>query len=92
MTRKRFLKSMMGKSLEVVWLDPSGYVQSRLEECVPSLCKTQGVLVKNELHYVVLASSQYANDEVDKIVDATAITKGCVQSIKELVKEPKHEE
>jgi hypothetical protein len=80
-TRKRFLKGMIGSTVRVGWLDPTGFIQSRLAECKPSLCHTQGVLLKVEPTFVVIASSQYVNDPVEQIVDATAITKGCVQSI-----------
>ena len=80
-TRKSFLKSMIGQTVRVAWLDPTGFIQHRLAECKPSMCHTQGVLLKVEPTYVVIASSQYANDPVEQIVDATAITKGCVQSI-----------
>ena len=80
----RFLKSMIGQSLIIEWLDPTGYIQARLKDCKPSKCLTQGVLVKIEKRFVVIASSQYADDPTEQIVDATAITKGCVESIRML--------
>ena len=76
--KNRFPKRGIGKRGTVQWLDPAGYVQSELSKVKPCLCVTLGVLLQVHDGFIVIASSQYADDEKDPIVDATAITKGCV--------------
>ena len=64
--------------MKVQWLDPAGYVQSELSKVKPCICITIGVLMRVHKQFIIVASSQYPEDEKDPTVDATAITKGCV--------------
>lgn len=79
--KSRFPKSWVGKRVEVEWLDPAGYVQSELSKVKPCLCVTSGILSSINNDFVIITSSQYKDDDKDPIVDATAITKGCVMRI-----------
>ena len=79
--KNRFPKRWLGKRGKVQWLDPAGYVQSELSKVKPCPCITMGVLMKVNKEFIIVASSQYPEDEPDPTVDATAITKGCVTFI-----------
>jgi len=76
--RNKFPKRWIGKRVKVQWLDPAGYVQSELSKVKPCMCVTVGVLMRVHDQFIIVASSQYAEDDKDPTVDATAITKGCV--------------
>lgn len=82
--KKRFPKCWVGKRVEVEWLDPAGFVQSELSKVKPFLCITNGVLLSIKDNYVIVCSGRYPEDEKDPIVDATAITKGCVIRISQV--------
>tara|TARA_R100001086_G_C11698815_1_gene220779 strand:+ start:194 stop:469 length:276 start_codon:yes stop_codon:yes gene_type:complete len=79
--KKRFPKSWVGKMVEVEWLDPAGYVQSELSRVKPCLCITNGILKSIRRDYIIVCSGYYPDDGKDPIVDATAITRGCVIKI-----------
>ena len=82
--KKKFPKCWLGKRVVVEWLDPAGYVQSELSRVKPCPCVTSGILLKVYPEFVVIASSLYSEKEDDPIVDATAITKGCVTRIRSI--------
>lgn len=82
--KKKFPKCWLGKRVVVEWLDPAGYVQSELSKVKPCPCVTSGTLLKVYPDYVVIASSLYSEKEDDPIVDATAITKGCVTGVRSI--------
>jgi|GEM_PF-3335705 hypothetical protein len=79
--RNKFPKSWLGKRVKVQWLDPAGYVQEELSKVKPCPCVTFGVLLQVRKEFIIVASSQYPDDNKDPTVDATAITKGCVTFI-----------
>ena len=79
--KNRFPKRWLGKRVKVQWLDPAGYVQSELSKVKPCPCITMGVLMKVNKEFIIVASSQYPEDELDPTVNATAITRGCVTFI-----------
>jgi len=79
--RNKFPKSWLGKRVKVQWLDPAGYVQEELSKVKPCPCVTFGVLLQVRKEFIIVASSQYPEDNKDPTVDATAITKGCVTFI-----------
>jgi len=82
--KRKFPKSWVGKRVEVEWLDPAGYVQSELSKVKPCPCVTNGILMVVKEDYIITCSGHYPDDEKDPIVDATAITKGCVTRISQV--------
>lgn len=79
--KNKIPKSWVGKKVEIEWLDPAGYVQCELSKVRPCTCITNGVLLSIEKEFIIVSSSQYPEDTADPIVDATAITTGCVSRI-----------
>ena len=82
--KNKFPKSWVGKRVKVQWLAPAGYVQDALSKVKPCPCVTSGILLKVYPEFVVIASSLYSEKEDDPIVDATAITKGCVTGVRSI--------
>ena len=77
----------VGTRVHVEWIDIVGHVNAPLFEAIPAPCWTEGILVKNERTYVVLASSQFIDnsEKGEKAVgDYTAIPKGVVSVIKKI--------
>tara|TARA_B100001964_G_C14045587_1_gene514636 strand:+ start:535 stop:801 length:267 start_codon:yes stop_codon:yes gene_type:complete len=79
--KNKFPKCWVGTRVEVQWLDPAGFVQSELSKVKPFICITNGILLAIKDDYIIMCSGHYPEDEKDPIVDATAITKGCVTRI-----------
>tara|TARA_R110002020_G_scaffold111306_3_gene256926 strand:- start:3002 stop:3268 length:267 start_codon:yes stop_codon:yes gene_type:complete len=82
--KKRFPKCWVGRRVEVEWLDPAGFVQSELSKVKPFICITNGILLAIEKDYIIVCSGHYPDDDKDPIVDATAITRGCVVRISQV--------
>ncbi len=77
----------LGTRIHVQWMDIVGHVNAPLGEATPARCWTEGILVKNEKMYIVLASSQFIenNSEGDMTVgDYTAIPKGVISSFEKI--------
>jgi hypothetical protein len=72
----------IGTRVRVEWINIVGVVNDALSKAVPQACWTEGVLVRVEPLFIVLASSQYIDDGNDPAGDYTAIVRGCVTSIK----------
>ncbi len=74
----------LGTRLRVEWIDYAGYVNEPLRNSLPVKCWSEGILVRWEEDYFVLASSQYIDNEPakDKAGDYTAIIKGGVTEIR----------
>ena len=75
------------QQLKELWLyDPkatkAGVVNNALSKAVPQACWSEGVLVRVEPLFIVLASSQFIDDGKDPEGDYTAIVRGCITSIK----------
>tara|TARA_R100000808_G_scaffold6651_1_gene19590 strand:- start:6026 stop:6274 length:249 start_codon:yes stop_codon:yes gene_type:complete len=64
--------------IRIEWLDPAGFISAPLEEAVPAPCWTEGVLVRNEPDYLVVATSQYSGSDIG---DYTVVVKGCIKRI-----------
>ena len=67
--------------VRVEWIDIVGVVNDALSKAVPQACWSEGVLVRVEPEFLVLASSQFINDGDDPADDYTAIVLGCIKSI-----------
>ena len=72
----------IGTRVRVEWLDIVGGVNERLSRMTPQACWSEGVLVRVEPEFIVLASSQYLDDGRDPTGDYTAIVRGCITAIK----------
>lgn len=72
----------IGTRVRVEWIDIVGVVNNALSKAVPQACWTEGVLVRVEPLFIVLASSQFINDGSDPEGDYTAIVRGCITSVK----------
>ena len=72
----------IGTRVRVEWNDIVGVVNDALSKAVPQACWSEGVLVRVEPEFLVLASSQFINDGNDPVGDYTAIVRGCITSIK----------
>ncbi len=72
----------IGTRVRVEWIDIVGVINDALSKAVPQACWSEGVLVRVEPEFLVLASSQFINDGSDPAGDYTAIVRGCITSIK----------
>ena len=72
----------VGTRLRVEWIDIVGGINEPLSKIVPQECWSEGVLMRVEPDFIVLASSQYIDDGKDPAGDYTAIVRGCIKSIK----------
>ena len=72
----------IGTRVRVEWIDIVGVINDALSKAVPQACWSEGVLVRVEPEFLVLASSQFINDGSDPVGDYTAIVRGCITSIK----------
>ena len=66
--------------VHVEWLDPAAYIGDSVENAKPAACWTEGILVKNEKDYVVLATSLYK----DGYGDFTVLVKGCCVKVRKI--------
>ena len=51
---------------------------AKLPDAIPAPCWTEGVLVRNEPDYLVVATSQYSGPDIG---DYTVVVKGCIKRI-----------
>ena len=72
----------IGTRVIVTWLDCAGYIGEDLRNAKPLECWSEGVLVKSEKDFAVIASSQYK----DGSGDFTVLIKGCCLRLKRLPK------
>lgn len=66
------------------WMDCAGYVNVPLSLAKPLSCWSEGILVRQEKDYIVLASSQYLNEGNDPTGDYTAIPSVWIKNVKRL--------
>jgi hypothetical protein len=74
----------LGTRLRVEWVDCVGYINVPLSVVKPLPCWSEGVLVRQEKDYIVLASSQYYNEANDPTGDYTAIPSVWIKNVKRL--------
>ena len=72
----------IGSRCRVVWDDIVGGISEPLSRIVPCACWTEGVIVRVEENFIVLATSQFIEDTKDPVGDYTAIPIGCIRTIK----------
>jgi len=72
-----------GSRVQVVWSDTVGYINQTLGDAKVADVWTEGKLVKAETEFLVIATSQYIDDEpADQTLgDYTAIPLGAVKSV-----------
>ena len=76
----RRYKRLIGKVTEVVWEDPTGFVNESLKDVGVSKCKSVGILREVRDDCIVLETSKYEDSESG---DYTAITMGCISTLGE---------
>ena len=76
----------LGTRVHVEWSDIVAFINSPMSDAKPAPCWTEGVLVKNEKEFVVLASSQYSPDSSDESItgDYVALPKGVVVKVRRI--------
>ena len=74
----------LGRKVFVEWIDVVGLVNDTLSRAVPAPCWSEGLLVRVEEDFIVLASSMYSEMEDDPIGDYTVIVIGCIKRIRVL--------
>jgi len=74
----------IGTRIHVEWLDITGHINAPLSEALPASCWTEGILVKNTIDYVVLASSQYRGEGDNPTGDYTCVVKGVVTKVRKI--------
>ena len=72
----------IGNRVNVIWLDCAGYIGEDLCNAKPLECWTEGLLVKSEKDFAVIATSQYKDGSGDFI----GLIKGCCLRLKRLPK------
>jgi hypothetical protein len=72
-----------GSRVRVLWQDIVGYINQPLKDAKVADVWTEGKLVKVEAEFLVIATSQYIDDEpADQTLgDYTAIPLGAVKSV-----------
>lgn len=71
-----------GTRCRVLWEDIVGGISEPLSRIVPCACWTEGVVVRVEKNFIVLATSQFIEESKDPIGDYTAIPIGCITAVK----------
>ena len=73
----------VGSRVRVLWQDIVGYINQPLKDVKVADVWTEGKLVKVETEFLVIATSQYIDDEpADQTLgDYTAIPLGAVKSV-----------
>lgn len=74
----------MRKRYKIEWHDFTGVVNQRLSDATPAPCWSEGLLVRDEPDYLVLASSQYRGEGDNPTGDYTCLIKGACVSCKRL--------
>ena len=65
-----------GTRCRVLWEDIVGGISEPLSRIVPCPCWTEGVVVRVEKNFIVLATSQFIEESKDPIGDYTVIPIG----------------
>ena len=76
----------VGERCRVWWWDYCNHTNALLSDAKPSKCWTEGQLVKQTKHYIVLATSLYTNDkgepeDGEQSGDFTVIIRGGIEAI-----------
>ena len=74
----------LGTRVHVEWMDCAGYVNVPCSLAKTLPCWSEGILVRTETDYIVLASSQYRNEGNDPTGDYTAIPAVWIKNVKRL--------
>ena len=72
----------LGTRVHITWDDCAGYVNVPCSLVKPLPCWSEGILVRVEKDYIVLASSQYLNEGSDPTGDYTAIPAPWIKGVK----------
>ena len=72
----------VGRRVHVDWIDIIGLVNDGLSKATPAPCWSEGLLVRVEEDYIVLASSMYGELGDDPIGAYTVIVIGCIKQIR----------
>ena len=70
-----------GQIVAVLWLDAVGYIGEPASSAKPAVCETIGRLKKVEDNFIVIATSQYQEDDSG---DYTVLPKGMITELKEI--------
>ena len=66
------------------WIAIVGLVNDGLSKAVPAPCWSEGLRVRVEKDFIVLASSMYGDSPDDPVGDYTVIVIGCIKRIRVL--------
>ena len=75
---KRIPAKYLTKRCAVLWIDPTGYINSDLKDVDVSECVSEGTLVSVNNRRLILRTAVYKDSEFG---DYSAISMGCVEKV-----------